>query len=705
MRCPPGELLLEDGKTCQKAGVPPSACGLGFLPDGKEGCEPILPADPCPEGLMAVPGDTECHEVSPCGSGTWGDIPVEANTQFVDKAYAGGNSDGTQAKPWTTIQQAVTTAASGAIVAVAAGSYAEDVVIYGKAVRLWGRCPALVEVVGTGAEFGAIQVLQTAAVEAEVHGVAVTGARYGIAVSGASDVVIEGVWIHTTGKNGLAVQDDLGLTSVTLKGSLLEKNYEMGVSMTGSDVTIEATVIRSTLFNTQGRFGRGINAQPGSDSKERTSLTVRACVIEQNHEVGIFVASSDATIEATVVRFTQPHAATGTAGFGIGLQIYPTEGRADVTVRACLIEQNHQSGIFVVGSDATIEATVIRETLSNEQGESGRGISIKNDESSLQRANVTVRACLVEQNHNAGVYVVGSDATIEATVVRSNSPDVQGLGGRGINIQNDPATKARASVAVRACRIEQHHELGVFVAGAYVTIESTVIRSAPPDAPWELGRGIDIRDGLTADERADVVVRACLIEQNHGGGVSIMGSDVTIESIVVSSTLPDAEGNLGRGLSIHMDHDTNERSSVTVRASLIEQNHEAGVFIGGSDATIVDSIVRDTASQKSDSTFGDGITVFDSAVTIQNVEITLNARAGVASFGSQVVITGGVITCNGFDLEGESIDNIPFTFDGSTGWQCSDKAPAECTVLGDCHVESIGIEAPKDLPAADPLPQ
>jgi hypothetical protein len=38
MPCPPGELLLNDG-TCQKAGVPPSACGVGFLPDGKEGCD------------------------------------------------------------------------------------------------------------------------------------------------------------------------------------------------------------------------------------------------------------------------------------------------------------------------------------------------------------------------------------------------------------------------------------------------------------------------------------------------------------------------------------------------------------------------------------------------------------------------------------------------------------------------------------------
>ena len=53
-------------------------------------------------------------------------------------------------------------AAAGATIAVAAGSYAEDVVIQGKSVRLFGRCPALVEVTGAGVELAAIQVFDQA---------------------------------------------------------------------------------------------------------------------------------------------------------------------------------------------------------------------------------------------------------------------------------------------------------------------------------------------------------------------------------------------------------------------------------------------------------------------------------------------------------------------------------------------------------------
>jgi len=122
--CPAGTLGLDDG-TCQPAGVPPELCAEGFVHDGDAACEPILPADPCPKGLMALPGETACRPVMDCGAGTWGDIPVDGETIYVDGSYLGGDSDGSQQKPWTTISAAVAAAPAGALVAVAAGSYVE----------------------------------------------------------------------------------------------------------------------------------------------------------------------------------------------------------------------------------------------------------------------------------------------------------------------------------------------------------------------------------------------------------------------------------------------------------------------------------------------------------------------------------------------------------------------------------------------------
>src|SRR5437588_704532 len=66
--CAPGEKLEGDGH-CEPAGVPASSCGKGFSSDGRRGCVAILPADACASGQMAVPGETSCRDVAPCGTG------------------------------------------------------------------------------------------------------------------------------------------------------------------------------------------------------------------------------------------------------------------------------------------------------------------------------------------------------------------------------------------------------------------------------------------------------------------------------------------------------------------------------------------------------------------------------------------------------------------------------------------------------------
>ena len=144
--CTAGELALDDG-SCQPAGVPPAACLAGFEPAPNGGCNAVIPAEPCPAGELALPGETSCRAVAPCGTGPWGDIPLDGTTEHVAGAHS-GQSDGTETNPWKQIQDGIDAAEPGAIVAIAAGSYAEDLQVAGKAVRLWGKCPAEAEVVG-----------------------------------------------------------------------------------------------------------------------------------------------------------------------------------------------------------------------------------------------------------------------------------------------------------------------------------------------------------------------------------------------------------------------------------------------------------------------------------------------------------------------------------------------------------------------------
>ncbi|WP_437521417.1 right-handed parallel beta-helix repeat-containing protein [Sorangium sp. So ce726] len=619
MPCAPGEMPL-DGGGCQPAGVPPEACGQSFGPDGRGGCTPILPEDTCPPGRMAAPGDTRCYEVAPCGSGDYGSIPVEATTQFVNGAYPGSDSDGTGARPWKRIQEGIDHAATGAIVAVAAGTYAEDILIQRRPVRLWGRCPGLVEVVGTGAELATVLILGRSANASEIHAIAITGASIGIGTSGAIDTVIDRVWIHDTQGRGIDSASDLGTTTFTVFGSLIEAATDIGVTLFATEATIEATVVRDTQPNVDGMFGRGIQVEH-SDHR-RSALTLRTTLLERNHDAGMVVLGSDATIEATVVRDTQPRQSDALHGYGISIEYdHATRERSDVTLHSSFLEGNHVHGVAVHGSDATIEATVVRDTRENGDGTSGAGVAIQDDG---ERASVALRSSLLEQNRGIGMIVRGSDATVEATVVRGTQPTSDGTNGHGVVVQDDLDTHERANMTLRSSLVIENHDVGVFVSASDAAIEGTVVRDTQPQLDGSRGYGIaaDWAD-VEAQSRATLALRASLVDRNHSAGVLVLGSDATIESTVVRDTQPlRTDGVSGHGLAVQ---DLHERANVTLRSSLIERNHDAGVLLVGSDATVEATVVRDTQPRRGKGIAGRGIALDRNLTTHERASVTVRA--------------------------------------------------------------------------------
>ncbi len=536
--CPAGELGLVDG-SCQPAGVPPELCADGFEPLD-QGCEPILPPEPCPPGLMAVPGDSACREVAPCGTGRWGDIPIDGATEHVDAAYAGGSNDGTADRPWTTIGEAVTAAAPAALVAIAAGSYAENIDIVGKPVTLWGVCPAEVEVVGSATATAAV-VIRAAADGTQMRSLAIRGNTMGLVLSGSQDVVLDRLWVHSNASTGISVEATLGPTAVTIEGALLEQNYGLGVFVAGSDVTIEGTVVRTTLPRASDQtFGRGINIQVNPNTGVRATVTLRASLLEQNHDLGMFVSGSDATIEGTVVRTTLPRAADQAYGRGISIQHNPDAAqRASVTLRASLLEQNQDAGVFVSGSDASIEGTVVRGTLplmSDQTG--GHGINIQDDPDTGVRASATLRASLLDQNREVGVHVTGSDAIIEGTLVRNTLPRAADQAfGRGIHIQDSPGTAGRTSLTLRASLLVQNYDIGVLVLGADASIEGTVVGTTLPRACDGLfGDGIV---GFASPAPASIMISNCLIESSARVGVAVFGAHAGLATTALECNVID----------------------------------------------------------------------------------------------------------------------------------------------------------------------
>jgi len=740
--CAAGE--AEVGGGCLAAGVPTDACGRGFAPDGAQGCEPVLPSQPCAKGQIAQLGETACHDVAPCGAAPWGSIPTDATTQYVDAAYGQADSDGTAAKPWTTIGAGILAAMPGAVIAVAAGSYKEDVAIAGKPVRLWGRCPGLVEIVGTG---GALAIGAGAA-GTEVHDLALTGDGWaGCEISGADDVLLDRVWMHdTTGARGIEVDNDLGPTAATITRSLIEWTSLTAVNVWGATATLESTVVRDAQ-----NLGRGINI--AVHAGVTATATVRSCIIERNGEDGVAVFGSDLTLERSLVRDTQADPSSQGAGFGL----YVTQDRgapASATVRdsvlehnafigigalgavvtversvvrdtlarpsdlaygrglsmqdrstlamtSCLVDANRETGIVVNDSDATIASSIVRGTQPQaSDSTNGSGITVRNEPTNPSTGGtLALVSSIVEDSRSFGVLVVGSEATIESSIVRATQLQASdGTLGNGILVQHDPESGRRSTASIAGSVVDQSREAGLFVLNSDVKVDATRVSGTVPGASPTFGDGILVLDDRVGGGRASLVLTSSLVEDNTSVGVVGAGADVTVEGTVVRGTRANAMG-IGRGIGIEMDPETKAATHGTIRASLVEDNFEIGIGVLAADATIDGTLVRGTKARPTDGALGDGIVTMTygaaSRLYLTGSRIETSARAGLTSFAGKTDVGSTVFECNPIDLDGEPVGADAFSF--------ADLGANVCGCAGEtvaCKVLSANLQPPQPVEQA-----
>ncbi|MBI4704672.1 MAG: right-handed parallel beta-helix repeat-containing protein, partial [Deltaproteobacteria bacterium] len=301
-------------------------------------------------------------------------------------------------------------------------------------------------------------------------------------------------------------------------------------------------------------LGRGIQVQVDRDTGKRVTLVLRGSLVEQNHDTGVFVSGSDATIEGTVVRGTLPRPSDQLLGLGIQVQDDPDAGeRATLTLRGSIVEQNHDIGVFVYGSDATIEGCRIANTVPNMLGPFGHGIQASDSPTTGERATLTLRGSLVEHNHALGVLVTGSDATVEGTVVRDSLPQASDqLLGRGIDVQYDPDAGERATLVLRGSLVEQSHEAGVFVVDSDATIDGCRIVHTLPNHFGRFGDGLVVA-GLPAQPASARVV-ATRIEQSARAALSNFGASMTHGSTLMQCQSFDLEGEPNGGSNFSFDH-------------------------------------------------------------------------------------------------------------------------------------------------------
>ncbi|WP_437486651.1 right-handed parallel beta-helix repeat-containing protein [Sorangium sp. So ce1014] len=644
--CPPG--ALETGAGCEPAGVPPGRCGSGFASDGAQGCVPVLPEEAGPPGQMAVPGETAWREVAPCGADRWGGAPIDETTEFVDAAYAGTDSDGTEARPWSTIQDAVDHAAEGALVAIAEGSYVEDLLIWRRPVRLWGRCPALVEVVGPTAGGIAVQVDRGAS-GTEIHDLAVRGQGIGLGVRNAHDVVVERVWIHDTSAIGLVALGEATATSLTVRGALVEHTTGAGMVVTGAAVTLEGTVLRD------------IDLATG----------------DPRHPLN---------------------------GHAMAVQVESFKRRASVTARSVVIERVGGLGIRFSGADGVVEDSVVRDVAWLAADLPGAGLTATHIPD-FDPGTLTVRGSVLERNHTAAIAMIGVEATLEATVVRdTGSGPAEGDPGPGMGLYAEPSRiDGRPSrVALRHVLVERSRERGVVVNGSDVEIDGLLVRDLVPGAP-DYGAGIEIAHD---QRRANVRVRGSAVEGSYGTGIAVFGADAALDSTVVRDTRPlPSNQDFGRGVNVQSLPDLGERGSARLHNVLIERNSDGGLFLSDSDATVESTTIADTLGRVLDGTNGCGIIAYNNEtgqanVLVRDSVIERSAAAGIYNFGATVQIASTTFTCEPLDIVRYVDERSPAVYEDLGGNVCG----CEGRTI-DCRAEPTRIEPPRALPPPPPLPE
>ena len=652
---------------------------------GETTCRAIGPVEPptCGAGQVALPGETACHDVvADCGAAPWGAIPVDATTQYVDQSYAGGASDGSVAKPWTKIQAGVDAAASGAIVAVAAGTYAENVNAT-KAVRIWGRCPKLVAITSTS---GA--ALSTSASGTELHTIAASG-DVGVRVASSASITIDQVWLH--GLAGAAVTAD---GAVTVRRSLVES--ACGLKLTGTPSKIDSTIVRGTC-------------DPGLWLSGSSASTVSASVIEDASGVGILMTSTSLEVDGTVIRTI---AADG-SGFAAGIAAVPASGHGTVNVRRSLLRRNGAAGIWSKLVDLTVTDTRIADTTATGVRHdlfSGGIVGVTdNTVSPGTTTTVTIKGSLLERNWPVGVVMYGGPLDIEASVVRDtpvappNSAVGAGIGIEcGVEGKAPQLTPARLTMKGSLVERNAYTAIGLFD-GASGSIESSAIRDTRPSgvAPYERGYGVwlsfESNNPQAKVLRGSLAIRGSVLSHNRRGGVVTGGGDTTIESTTIRATEPVATGP---GMGVYVGSWVGVHATLALRASLVDGNTQAGVYVDGADASILATLVRGTLATM-DGGFGDALvartdsTVGNATVSAAHSRFEGSARAGASAFGASVSLDATAFVCNAIQLDGESSDTMQaygFDFVSRGTCACGKDAPP-------CQVLSSSLTPPAPLPA------
>jgi hypothetical protein len=583
--CEAGQVGIEGGE-CIAAGIPSDACAEGFVATDDGGCEPTLPPDVCAPGTMAIPGEASCREIMPCGSGQWGDIAIESGAVFVDASF-GGASNGSMVAPFVDLSSAIAAAADNGQIVVAAGTYSDNIVV-ARALRIWGKCPA--EVVLAPANQG-VPAITASRAGVEIHGIAIRDVQTGVRVQAADGVLLDRLYIHDTTSYGIDAINIAPPVSVTVADSLVERASINGILAEGASLTLERSVVRDTQPQASSQQGgRGVQVfTPTGDAPAAPSF-INNSLIDRNHEVSMYLDGVDMTIDASVIRDSLPQVSDNSSGRALSIE---QAGDAPTVVRVTrsYIARQHDNAIFVAGGDLQLDATVVSDTfprMGNSPG-SGRAIALQRHPNSGSAARAQITRSLIRNSEETGVYLSGAEAIIDATIIRNIAAVNEQVESRSISAQPSPSSGERSMLSVLRSVIEDGAGIGIFASASHAAVDGVLVqRVAPRITDGWFGRGIIIQVSASTGDRGSGEITHSVIRNAHEVGLVIADADVTVVDTKIEQTQArPIDQLLGDGVVLfHIDTGTN----ATFSRVLVEQSARAGIVSFGAQATIADSL-------------------------------------------------------------------------------------------------------------------
>ena len=654
--CKAGEVSLLGGG-CMRVG-PPAACLAGWKMVKGGWCEPIRPRDACPSGRMAVIGESSCQPIRDCGNHKYGNIKASVKTIYVDRQYAGSNADGSQAKPYQSIDEALSAAPSGAHIAVAAGEYLEDLVI-NKSVTLEGRCPGLVTVKGYKKDHTA--TIQVTASGTVVRGLTVTGSHSGVALFAATGVVVEKCAITDNALLGVLVSEK---SALTVRHTLVARNHAMAVMVQhNSAVTLDTCVLRETkekLFEKRP-VAWGIGAQT------KSSVSVQNSIITSNGHRGINLVGGTGAVVGCEISETWDGISEKGEGIGVVL-----ESGSALIIQRSLLKNNRVIGLAVLDSKVTVESSVIRTTLPRRYDQTGGvGILVKST-SATSTCKLELKDSLVSRSPYMGIaFFNGGQATIERSVIsETGTPACKWAGSFGIWVATSPTKEnplpVKTILEIKNTVVDNSRYGGVWASGgADLTIHRSVVRDIFKPAEGsasssKIGVGVwvqELPEVARLGYRVSLLLRESLVERIQGLGVSVADSGkARIERSLVRDSLP-VQGWPTAGVSCFS---TKKDPALTgpvldMQDSAIEKIAGEGIHLEGTRATVRRTMVTDTSKP-----YGYGISVNQgkeapaTELLLDQGLIQNSDQAGLVFFGGSGKVCRSILRGNKYAIDLEN---------------------------------------------------